>query len=113
MLIGIVLFVLLKFPYEETRDIKAYCPCEQCCGSWADVPADIRRTAGGSRPLSSGVAAPAGVELRGVVFVPGFGLAPIDDRAGRDYWEVRFHGPGAHKRALSWEKQKLVLLRWR
>ncbi len=55
----------------------AYCPCDRCCGRWADgttslgvVVADHPRGIAADHSL-----VPPGTE----VFVPGYGWAPVDD----------------------------------
>ena len=53
----------------------AYCPCAKCCGKYADGI-----TASGVPAEGKLIAAPKSVAFGTLIFVPGYGLAPVEDR---------------------------------
>ena len=82
--------------------VTAYCPCEKCCGRWADGI-----TASGTRADHRLVAAPRefpfGTEMR----IPGYGTVRVEDRGGAirgDRLDVLFP---THAEALVWGVQWL------
>lgn len=90
--------------------VTAYCPCEKCCGRWADGI-----TASG-KPVSANkgrfVAAPAGIPFFNQISIPGYagGLpVPVLDRGGAingDRLDVFFP---THAEALAWGRQTLMV----
>lgn len=86
--------------------VRAYCPCELCCGRWADG-----YTANGWE-IQSGdkfVAADPNIPFLTLVYVPGYSdiFVPVRDRGAAvtgNRMEVFFH---THEEALEWGKQKL------
>jgi len=59
--------------------VTAYCPCEKCCGKWADGV-----TASGHviQPGDKFIAAPPEIPFGTILYVPGYGTAPVLDRGG-------------------------------
>jgi len=78
-------------------DVYAYCPCERCCGLWADGKTSWR----GRDAFKPGLAVPdkGPVRFGDRVYVPGYGEIVADDRSGSDVFEVRFP---EHQTALNW-----------
>ncbi len=80
-------------------EVTAYCPCEQCCGQYADgVTASGYRIQAGDRF----VAGPPWLPYLTVLDIPGYGLAPVLDRGGMIKGfkiDVYFD---THEEALNW-----------
>ena len=59
--------------------VNAYCPCERCCGRWADG-----YTASGYKiqPRDKFAAAPKHIPFGTMMDVPGYGIVPVRDRGG-------------------------------
>ena len=80
--------------------VTAYCPCEKCCGEWADGV-----TASGHKiqPGDKFVAAPKSLfEFGDMVSIDGYGTVPVLDRGGaikRNRIDVFFP---THQKALEW-----------
>lgn len=79
--------------------ITAYCPCEKCCGRFADGV-----TASGHRiqPGDKFVAAPKEIPFGTILDVPGYGRVPVLDRGGAikvNRLDVFF---SSHQAALDW-----------
>ena len=69
---------------EEVALVTAYCPCAKCCGNFASGATSI-----GKNAWLPGLAAdPAYLDYGTRVYVPGYGLAVIDDTGGamRRHW---------------------------
>lgn len=83
-------------------EVRAYCPCEKCCGKWADG-----YTASGKSVTANGgmfVAAGSAFEIGEYVLIPGYSAEPVPvlDRCGSSYpycLEVFFFD---HQDALNW-----------
>ena len=79
--------------------VTAYCPCEKCCGKWADG-----YTASGHK-IESGdliVAAPPTFPFGTRIFIPHYGQAVVQDRGGAitgNRLDVLF---ATHEEALQW-----------
>lgn len=84
--------------------VTAYCPCEICCGEFADGI-----TAAGF-PIGRGtklIAAPPEYPFGTTMKVPGYGIAPVLDRGGAikgDKIDLLFQ---SHQQALNWGVQYL------
>lgn len=100
------------FPVRESLGIfvvTAYCPCEKCCGKWAD-----RITASGYI-IQTGdkfCAADPMIPFGKVLDIPGYGVVPVLDRGGKirgTKLDVYFD---SHKDALKWGKQELEIFCW-
>lgn len=94
--------------------VTAYCPCDLCCGKWADVPmAD--RTVGGRRladlltELKPFVAAPAWLPRGTMVSVPGYAggrPVPVLDRGDLADDQIDVFIPN-HDAARLWGRRRL------
>jgi 3D (Asp-Asp-Asp) domain-containing protein len=58
-------------------NVSAYCPCEKCCGQWADGI-----TASGVPAKGLLIAAPSSYAFGTRMDVPGYGTALVEDRGG-------------------------------
>ena len=79
--------------------VTAYCPCEICCGKWADG-----HTASGYKikPGDKIIAAPKDIPFGTWLYVPGYGWAEVKDRGGSikgNRLDVYFD---THQEALEW-----------
>lgn len=83
----------------------AYCPCERCCGEFADG-----RTATNTNAWRPGVAVdPRVIPLGSKVQIPGYGIVVADDVGGAikgRIIDVRFQ---YHWRARQWGRKELVI----
>ncbi|MBM3251002.1 MAG: hypothetical protein FJZ07_02095 [Candidatus Nealsonbacteria bacterium] len=96
----------------EMMKVTAYCPCEKCCGKYADGKTAIGKDA----RTTKGVAADPGLLPYGTrLNIPGKGILTVDDtggamrrsaRNGIYHIDVRFHD---HKKALNWGVQQLTV----
>jgi len=111
--------VFLKLP--STVEVRAYCCCEKCCGKWAKVPKEERKTAA-KKPLyvdgvfQKGIAVPkeGPIPYFTRISIPGYGNFEADDtggwmnrkweKEGRFCIEVRFED---HEEAVAWGAKKL------
>ena len=59
--------------------VSAYCPCEKCCGKWAD---GITASGHVIQPGDRFVAAPPAYKFGTMVEIPGYGKVPVMDRGG-------------------------------
>ena len=93
-----------------TFTVTAYCPCEICCGKWADG-----YTASGATAVGQIVAAPSTIPFGTVLEIPGYGVAVVQDRGaaiteGRlDVLFTDKDSVSGHQRALNWGAQELVV----
>ena len=90
-------------------NVSAYCPCEKCCGKWANI--HPRRTASGHiiKPGDKFVASPKDVPFGTMIDIPGYGLVPVLDRGGAikgNKLDVYFD---SHQEALEWGRQYLTV----
>lgn len=87
-------------------EVTAYCGCEKCCGSYADgITANGYKLQNGNKVI----AAPKNIPFGTKIYVPGYGLATVEDRGGSikgNRLDVYFQ---THKEALEWGRQKLVV----
>jgi len=102
-----MLLLIIIFFISNTYTVTAYCPCEQCCGIYADGI-----TANGHVLVANDkvIAAPVGVNFGARFFVPGYGLGIVRDRGGSikgKRLDVYF---STHERALQWGRQILICL---
>ncbi len=84
--------------------VTAYCPCEICCGKWADG-----HTASGVLARGKIVAAPPGMPFGTVLEIPGYGRCRVQDRGGAikgNRLDVLF---ATHQEALNWGVQELMV----
>ncbi len=83
----------------------AYCPCERCCGAYADGVTAIGRDA-----FTPGVAVDRSViPLKSHVNIPGYGTVMADDVGGairERRIDVRF---SSHQAALEWGRKTLTI----
>jgi len=85
---------------EVEMNVSAYCPCEKCCGEWADGI-----TASGKPAEGKLIAAPRKYAFGTVMEVPGYGRAVVEDRGGAikgDKIDLLFP---THQDALNWGRQ--------
>ncbi len=85
-----------------TFEVTAYCPCDKCCGKWADGI-----TASGVKAVGKIIAAPKHIPFGTKIYVPGYGLAEVQDRGGAikgNKLDLLFP---THQEALNWGRQKL------
>lgn len=97
--------------FGDIANISAYCPCQKCCGKWANVLP--RRTASGHviRPGDKFVAAPKNVPFGTMIDIPGYGRVPVLDRGGAikgNKLDVYFD---THEQALKWGRRYLKVTR--
>ena len=96
-------------PIETKAVVRAYCPCELCCGEWADG-----YTASGQPVTYNGgkfLAAPERYPFGTMILVPGYHDKPVPvlDRGGAvtgRKFEVFFN---SHKEALQWSAKELII----
>lgn len=82
--------------------VTAYCPCELCCGDWADG-----LTASGVPAKGKIIAAPIEYAFGIRMCIPGYGEAVVQDRGGAikgNKIDVLFEN---HQEALEWGVQEL------
>jgi len=99
--------VVLPEPKPIIFRVTAYCPCEICCGKWAD---GITANGHVIQPGDKFVAAPADLfDFGDVIFVPGYGTVPVLDRGGSikgKRIDVFF---STHQEALNWGVKHLTI----
>ena len=91
---------IIFLPFKVT----AYCPCEICCGKWAD---GVTASNYIIQPGDKFVAANTLFEFGDIVSVPGYGIVEVQDRGGKiKGWhiDVFFH---THQEAKNWGVQYL------
>jgi len=111
LLIIIAMLVLLficsvsKADYIVEMNVSAYCPCEKCCGEWADG-----FTACGKLAQGCFVAAPRSYPFGTILVIPGYNDSrpvPVLDRGGAikgNKLDVFF---STHQAALNWGRRTL------
>jgi len=87
-------------PYiTKTYRVSAYCPCEKCCGIFADgITANGHKIKPGDRFVAASKDIPFGTILN----IPGYGKVPVWDRGGAikgNRLDVYFD---THQEALNW-----------
>ena len=94
---------------EVEMEVTAYCGCEKCCGVNADgITASGHKLHQGDKI----VAAPKTLRFGTRIFIPGYGLASVQDRGGaikNNRLDVYFH---THQEALNWGRQKLIVVQF-
>lgn len=79
--------------------ITAYCPCERCCGRYADgITASGHKIQQGDKFC----AAPPNIPFGTMLDIPDYGVVPVLDRGGvikGNRLDVFFH---THQQALNW-----------
>jgi 3D (Asp-Asp-Asp) domain-containing protein len=93
-------------PYDLIKmNVSAYCPCELCCGEWADGI-----TASGKPATGKLIAAPRNYAFGTVMDVPGYGEAvTVQDRGGLikgNRLDLLF---STHQEALNWGRQNIFV----
>lgn len=91
--------------------VTAYCPCRLCCGSSTLLTASGHRLKAGEKII----AAPPQIPFGTKIFVPGYGIATVQDRGGKiigDRLDVYFD---SHKEAVRWGKRnlKIKIINWK
>ena len=84
--------------------VTAYCPCEKCCGKFAD---DF--TASGARAVGRIIAAPPEIPFGTMIFIEGYGRGTVQDRGGAikgKRLDILF---STHQQALDWGVKHLRL----
>ena len=84
--------------------VTAYCPCETCCGKWADGI-----TASGLPAVGKIAAASSTIPFGTVLDIPGYGVASVQDRGGAitgNRLDVLF---ATHAEAKAWGVQYLMV----
>ena len=95
--------------YSKTYRVTAYCPCEKCCGKWANVYP--RRTASG-HIIKDGdrfAAADKNIPFGTILDIPGYGIVRVEDRGGAikgNRLDVFFP---THQAALNWGMKNLTV----
>jgi len=83
----------------RTMKVTAFCPCEKCCGKFADgITASGHKIVQGDKF----VAAPPEIPFGTMIEIPNYGLVPVLDRGGvikGDRLDVFFD---THEEALEW-----------
>ncbi len=88
--------------YFVDMNVSAYCPCEKCCGRFADGI-----IASGVPAVGLIIAAPCRYPFGTVMDVPGYGKATVQDRGGAikgNKIDLLFT---THQEALNWGRQYL------
>jgi len=89
---------------EVEMNVSAYCPCEKCCGEFADGI-----TASGIPAKGRLIAAPKKYSFGTRMDVPGYGTALVEDRGGAikgNKIDLLFP---THQEALNWGRQYLTV----
>jgi 3D (Asp-Asp-Asp) domain-containing protein len=114
--IFIIVFILISafgLTTERYRTITvtatAYCPCEICCGKWANGTTAIGRCA-----TLPGIAVdPKYIKLRSYIDVPGYGSWILADDTGSaikgNKIDLRFNN---HEEAKQWGVQRIKIRVW-
>lgn len=95
---------LVAAPFIFEANVSAYCPCEKCCGEYADgITASGHVIQAGDKF----VAAPKHIPFGTMLEIPGYGTVPVLDRGGaiKDNKIDTFHD--SHEKALVWGRKKL------
>ncbi len=108
---SMTLFSIVKSSPQEEKEkerqifkVTAYCPCEKCCGLYADGI-----TASGYRLITGNKLCAANFDFCTVLNIPGYGLATVLDRGvviKENCIDVYFD---THQEALEWGVQYLKI----
>ena len=88
----------------EIWRITAYCPCENCCGQFADGI-----TASGAPAKGKLIAAPKSIPFHTWIDIPGYGYAEVLDRGGAIKGRRLDLLFPTHQEALNWGVQYLEI----
>ena len=87
-------------------EVTAYCGCESCCGTNSPgITASGYKIRQGDKLIAAPRTFPFGTQI----FVPGYGLASVEDRGGAikgNRLDVYFD---THKKALQWGRQVVIV----
>lgn len=87
-------------------EVTAYCGCENCCGSHADgITASGYKLQNGDKII----AAPKSIPFGTKIYIPGYGLATVEDRGGSikgNRLDVYFQ---THQEALEWGRRIVIV----
>jgi 3D (Asp-Asp-Asp) domain-containing protein len=84
--------------------VTAYCPCSKCCGRYADGV-----TASGVPARGKLIAAPKSIPFGTSIYVPGYGVAPVQDRGAAirgNRLDLLFP---THAKALRYGRRKMTV----
>lgn len=99
--------LLISMMFMQPMEVTAYCGCESCCGEFADgITASSYRI----RPGDKLIAAPRSFQFGTRIYIPGYGLASVEDRGGAiqgNRLDVYF---STHEEALKWGRRKLLVI---
>ena len=91
---------------EYEANVSAYCPCEKCCGQYADgITANGYKIKKGDKF----VAAPKNIPFGTMIDVPGYGLVQVKDRGGAikdNRLDLYFD---THQEALNWGRKHITV----
>jgi 3D (Asp-Asp-Asp) domain-containing protein len=96
---------VIRTAAEIEMEVTAYCPCEKCCGDWADGSFADGSPVGGKAIAADTSIYPFGTEFD----VPGYGRAVVKDRGGAikgDRLDLYFD---THQEALNFGRQNLTV----
>jgi len=87
-------------------DVSAYCPCEQCCGVYADGMTAAKTKA--NHPLA---AAPSVIPFGTQMYIPGYQdyLVKVEDRGGAIRGNKLDLLYPTHQEALVWGRRQMVV----
>lgn len=95
--------------YVIEAEVTAYCPCEKCCGKFADgITANGHVINKGDKFVAAGKKVPFETQLT----IPGYGTVLVLDRGGvikGNKLDVYFD---THEEALEWGKQTIDIIVW-
>ena len=102
-----VMVYLMVYPPQQVKAqpepklirVTAFCPCQKCCGKWADgYTASGHKITAGDKFCAS----PQNIPFGTMLDIPGYGVVPVLDRSGsikEGQIDVFFH---THIEALVW-----------
>ena len=94
---------VLTANYESvSMEVSAYCKESCCCGKWADG-----FTASGAVAEGLIVAAPQNIPFGTQIYIPGYGLATVEDRGGAIKGNKLDILMDSHKSALKWGRKQI------
>ena len=89
-----------------TWRVTAYCTCSKCCGEFSDGI-----TASGKKAIGKIVAAPKSIPFGTLLSIPGYGVAPVEDRGGAIKGRKLDLLFPSHQAALNWGVKHIEVLR--
>ena len=88
----------------QKMKVTAYCPCERCCGKYADgITASGHIIKPGDKLIAADKTIPFGTKM----YIPGYGPAEVLDRGGKikgNHIDIFFD---THQQALNWGVKEL------